>query len=230
MAHEFIEPGFDQALDLGDRAPRLVLFALDRGRGADADRDFIAGQDFQHFIRRDEDFTTIVRHRESIAVLRSFDGRVDVLILRFEFFPKALELRHRIAIEHGQYRLLRVSSYLTVAITAECASELWRDAIELRGRCQGKPNACFLLRVVDRAVAGRFTEGVRNVESRSPSVPIRAGHSRPRQQTTSSAITARRTSHPQILPTLSRAESDMMPFSRSTVLFVLPFCEEIICR
>ena len=109
MAHEFIEPGFDQAFDLGDRAPWLALFALDRGRGADADCDFIAGQDFQHFIRGDEHFTTIVGHRESVAVLRSFNGRVDVLILRFEFFPKALELRHRIAIEHGRCRLLRVS-------------------------------------------------------------------------------------------------------------------------
>ena len=122
MAHEFIEPGFDQAFDLGDRAPWLVRFALDRGRGADADRDFIAGQDFQHFIRRNEDLTTVVCHRESIAVLRSFDGRVDVLILRFEFFPKAFELRHRIAIEHGRCRLLRVSSYLTAALKSALAS------------------------------------------------------------------------------------------------------------
>ena len=47
-------------------------------------------------------------------MLCAFNGRVDVLVLRFEFFPKALELRHRIAIEHGRCRLLRVCSYPTV--------------------------------------------------------------------------------------------------------------------
>ena len=98
MAHELIDPGFDQAFDFGDRAPRFVLLALDRFGGANTDGDSVSGQDLQHLIRWDEDFTTIIRHRESIAVLCAFDGSVDVLVLRFELFPKALELRHRIAI------------------------------------------------------------------------------------------------------------------------------------
>ena len=46
MAHEFIEPGFDQTFDFGDRAPRFVMLALDRFGGADANGDFVPGQDF----------------------------------------------------------------------------------------------------------------------------------------------------------------------------------------
>ena len=104
-----------------------------------------------------------------------------------------------------------------------------RPAKPVKGK-QDKPKACFLLTVVDRAVAYRFTESVRNVESRSPSVPIRAGHSRPRQQTVSSASVAPWISDPQILPTLPQVESDVMPFSRSTALLVPPPYEEITCR
>jgi hypothetical protein len=52
-------------------------------------------------------------------VLGAFYSGFDVLVLCLEFFSKIFELRHRIAIEHGRYRLLEYRYYRFAAVSGE---------------------------------------------------------------------------------------------------------------
>ena len=110
VTDKFIDARLDEPLDLGDRSPRFILLAFFIGCGTNTDGNFIARQYLEHFVGWDEHFASVRRYGEPVAVLRSLDGGVDALILSFEFITKPLELRHRIAIEHGRCRLLRFSA------------------------------------------------------------------------------------------------------------------------
>ena len=115
-SNEIVETSFDQSLDIGDGSTRFVFLSFRWGGGSDADRRFVAGQYFEHFVRGDENFAAVCCYRKSIAVLSPFDGRFGALILCFEFLSKSFELRHRVAIEHGRSRLLTGSESRSVSV------------------------------------------------------------------------------------------------------------------
>ena len=119
MPYKFIKSRFNQAFDFRDGTPGLVLLALDRRCRPDTDSHFVTGQYLEHLIRRDKHFSAVRRHRKSVAVLGAFYSGFDVLVLCLEFFSKIFELRHRIAIEHGRYRLLEYRYYRFAAATGE---------------------------------------------------------------------------------------------------------------
>ena len=82
--------------------------------------------------------------------------------------------------------------------------------------------ATFFAGVIDTGLIRRLTEGARNVESRTPSVPIRAGHPRPLKQTPPGAIHAPRHFQLGILPKLSISFSIAVKFwLRGDSFFIL---------
>ena len=87
----------------------------------------------------------------------------------------------------------------------------------------------FSSAIVDSGAPHGFTEGARNLESRTLSVPTRATINWPSQQTDNGAECAPRHSHPKILPTLmSLLEAvSSMP---ARALFFIPPPEEVSCR
>ena len=87
----------------------------------------------------------------------------------------------------------------------------------------------FSCAIVDSGAPHGFTEGARNLESRTLSVPTRATINWPSQQTDNGAECAPRHSHPKILPTLMTLRGTIaMPSVR--VLFFIPLPEEVSCR
>ena len=106
LPDELIKACLDQALHLRHGAPRFFCLPFFCRRRSDANRHFVTGQDFEHFVRRDKNLAAISGDGEAVTMLGSFDGGIDALILCLELLPEALELRHRIAIEHSRYRLL----------------------------------------------------------------------------------------------------------------------------
>ena len=77
------------------------------------------------------------------------------------------------------------------------------NAIEIQALCRQRFYRHFFYGGIDTSLIRRLTEGARNVESRTPSVPIRAGHPRPLKQTAPGAIHAPRHFQLGILPKLS---------------------------
>ena len=75
--------------------------------GSNTNSDLVTGQDFEHLIRGNENFSAVSRHRKAVAVLCSLHRGLGALVLGLEFVSKTLELCHRVAIEHSRYRLLQ---------------------------------------------------------------------------------------------------------------------------
>ena len=91
-AGEFAEGAVDEALDLGNGT--LVLARPQTQANA------VAGEGLEHFVRRDEDFATVVDAGESEARCGATQDAFGPLLLRFHLVFEATQLREGVTVEH----------------------------------------------------------------------------------------------------------------------------------